>query len=253
MDEELNAETGANNPAPTPEKPAPAPAPSPAPPPAGKPIVLTEAEYRALFGERERRLELEREKQAQVEAAEGDKLRALAEKGQFQEALKQHQDKSKKEIDRIVAERDGIQQRYLARERSLAVNDATAGVAFLTEFAAKQARQILEARFETLVDPQSGDVQVVDRITRRPAGDVAREWLASVEAAHFLAPKGKGGSPERPGNPQADAPAEPEPQNLTFEQQVMVNWQKDQAAKAANGWELPIQTQSRIRASQQAR
>lgn len=239
----------------TQEKPANAPAPqaqpsnSTPPPPAGRSISLTEAEYRALFGERERRMELEREKQTQIDQAEADKLRALAEKGQFADALKQHQEKSRREYERIVAERDSIQRRYLDREKSLAVNDATAGVAFLSEFAAKQARQILESRFETVVDPQGGDVQVVDRVSRRAAADVAREWLGSVEAAHFLAPKGKGGSPEKPGNPQADAPVETEPSNLTFEQQRILDWRNQQAAQAANGWQLPVQTQARHRAS----
>lgn len=220
-------------------------------PPAGRsPIQLTDAEYKALLADRNRRVQLEAEKRASQEQADSEKLKLMAEKGQFEEALRQHQTRADEALKAAHAKAEEAEKRYLDRERSLAVNDATAGAVFVNDFAARQARTYLEAKFEVVVDPVSGAPQVVDKVTRRPAADVAREWLAGPEAALFLAPKGKGGGPAQPGNAQTDAGAAghaADPSDLSFEQRTMRAWQEMKRSQAANGWQLGVVQQAKLR------
>lgn len=216
------------------------------------PIQLSKAEYERFLAIVSERDSLASERRAAEAKAEGDKLKLMAEKGQFEEALRLQKARAEEEVKKAVADRDAIQKRFLDRERALAVNDATAGSSFVSESAARQARQLLEARFDVVVNESTGEAQVVDKATRRPAADVAKEWLASQEASHFLAPKGKGGSPSNPGNTQADPGEVEQPENMTFEQKVMKAYNDRLAQQAKNGWELPITQQSRLRARNQA-
>lgn len=224
---------------------------SQAPTKSGGPIQLSDADYQRLLAAQNERDQLAAERRAAEAQAESDRLKLLAEKGQYEEALRQHQKRSEEEIKKAVVEREQIQQRYLDRERSLAVNDATAGASFANEFAARQARQILESKFDVVVNPATNTAEVVDKVTRRPAADVAREWLAGPEAAHFLAPKGKGGSPSSPGNSQTDGgDATADEGALTFEQRTMKAWREMQRSRAGDGWQLGVVQQARSRTAE---
>ena len=72
---------------------------------------------------------------------------------------------------------------HLDRERSLAINDATAGIVFTSGFAARQARMLLETKFDVVLDKETGSAQVVDKVTRRAANEVAKDLPRAIENA----------------------------------------------------------------------
>lgn len=135
-------------------------------------------------------------KEAKEEAAESERLKALAAKGQAEEALKQLQSAYESKNADLKARHDAIEQRWLAERKAGVIAEALAGVEFAgvdPTVTAKHVRQLLEGEVEAVLD-RDGRPQVRERATLAPADRYLRERLASTEFALYLRPRGKGGA-----------------------------------------------------------
>jgi hypothetical protein len=182
--------------------------PASAPPPGPLTLTLTPQEYEAYLAKGRKLAELERTQQEQELRAQQERIRLMAEKGEFEKALKETEGKFGEKLTDAEKRYQALESRYLERERSLAISEATAGVEFASPAAATQARQLLELRFEA-VRGTDESITVVDRATRRPAKDVAAEWLKTPDAAHFLKPKGGAGAGATGGERPGEADGQP--------------------------------------------
>jgi len=155
-------------------------------------------EYQRLVSLGSQLAELQRANQAALEAKEQERIKALAEKGQIEQALealnKTHADKLSAESQRYA----DLERQVFAEKQSATISQALAGRAFVSPDAASQVQEILASKVEVIRDA-SGHLTAVDKLTRRPAGDVLRELLDSPSFAHFQAPVNPGGGTNQQG------------------------------------------------------
>jgi hypothetical protein len=210
--------------------PTPSPTPSPTPPPK---VELTIEEYQRYRGLETRIADIEREKQAEIDAKEAARLAAIADKEGAQAAL----DQQRTTLEAKIAEREQkyqkLEQQTLAAERSAVISQALAGRAFAGETAedqaeaARQLKSILEQDVEVIRDA-NGKPIAKDRLTGRPADQVIREALEGRKYAHFLARKGGdgtggGGGDRQSRDQQQDEPLKPGTLNYEIERRKQIN------------------------------
>ena len=190
--------------------------PPPATPPPPPKVELPVEEYQRLVSLGSQLAELQRANQAALEAKEQERIKALAEKGQIEQALealnKTHADKLSAESQRYA----DLERQVFAEKQSATISQALAGRAFVSPDAASQVQEILASKVEVVRDA-SGNLTAVDKLTRRPAGDVLRELLDSPSFAHFLAPVNPQGGAGQQGNRVQQAKTDTPPD---FTQQV---------------------------------
>jgi hypothetical protein len=164
---------------------------------------------------------IEAERQRQVEVAEAARLKALADKGQADEAIRQLREAKDKELQAEKTARVALEQDLMATHVQQGLNAQLMRVAFTDEDAPDQVRALLAARFEAVRDA-SGQVAVREKGTGRPQAEVVAEWLRTKPAAKFLAATSRGGSGSSGGDKSPPNPGEePSDQLVPFDQNIV--------------------------------
>ncbi|QEH38657.1 hypothetical protein OJF2_72630 [Aquisphaera giovannonii] len=194
-----------------------APNPSPAAGPQAAPpsIHLSVEEYQRLRTLEQQLDEVRKAQQAAIEAKEAERLRALAEKGQVEEALTQQRKSWEQKHAEATARYSQLEQQVHAERKAAVIAESFEGRSFLGETAEQRAatalmvRRLLQDDFETARDA-SGALVVRERATGRSASEALRDRLDSPQFAIFFAPSSRGGAgtdgTRPPANPQSSQP-----------------------------------------------
>jgi hypothetical protein len=219
--------------------------PTPAPPPETPPtqnvlggttqpaplsmIQLTAAEYERLIKSDRELATVQAQKRADAEAAEQQRIRLMAEKGDIEKALTTQEANYKGKLDEQSQKYTTLEQRFLGKAKSLAVAEGMANLEFASDFARADMQRSLEQDFVSRLD-SSGEPAVVDPISGRPALEVIRERIKSGRYDHCLNPTSRGGNPVGSGHkpPPSEKPTDPD-QARTERLKQLVN-----AARASN-------------------
>lgn len=143
--------------------------------------------------------EFQRQQEATLELKENERLRALAEKGQIEEALDQQRRTWEQKHAEALSRYTVLEQQVFGERKAAAIAEALQGRAFVGESpdqraaAAAMVRRLLQDEFET-VREASGTLTVRERSSGRPAVEALRERLDSPTFAIFFAPTSRGGA-----------------------------------------------------------
>ncbi len=168
-------------------------------PPLPSTIPLTVEEYQRLRALEKQLEEFQRVQQAAIEAKEAERLRALAEKGQIEEALAQQRKAWEAKHAEALSRYAQLEQQIHDERKNAALSEAFHGRSFVGETpdqrsaTAAMVRRLIQEDFETTRDP-SGALVVREKQSGRPAADVLRERLESPAFAIFFAPSSRGGA-----------------------------------------------------------
>ena len=215
-----NAPEGGNTPAPTPP-PSPAPAmPPPAPSDPPRVISMSEAEYRNLLAAQDELRRAQAAERQRADQADQERARALAERGQIEEALNTTRAGLQRDLEAERQRNAEMARRVHDRERRAALAGAIAAFETSTKQSVLPAsrghlEKLWAGDFEVAEDPGRPDSFVVrEKGTLRPIQDVVADRLKQPEHAMFLAAGTKGGT-ANPGGLQPGDAAEPDrPRNL---------------------------------------
>jgi limonene-1,2-epoxide hydrolase len=175
------------------DPPAAPPPPPATPTPTATRIEVTPDEYKRLLDDRNRLAEIEAQRQREVDDKENARLKALAEKGQAEEALAQLRTNKDAEVTRERDRANALEREILGDRKKVAISVGLDGVDWVSEKAARDARLILEERFEATRDA-AGVVAIREKGTGKPAADVIKEWRASDDSAHYQKATTTGGA-----------------------------------------------------------
>ena len=181
---------------------------SQATPPPTTPVMIqiTTEEYRQSL-ERDRKLaDIEAQRRRDEEAKEAARLKAIAEKGDYERAMTELRTGLEAKAAKEAELRAAAEAKLLDREKDLVIAASLAGTDWRSELAAKDAMTILRDRFEAATD-SAGNVAVVEKSTRRPAAEVLAQWKVSPAADHFVRPTSQGGAGATGSNNPGSAPA----------------------------------------------
>ncbi|OJW18819.1 MAG: hypothetical protein BGO49_17500 [Planctomycetales bacterium 71-10] len=162
--------------------------------------------------------EVQSRQDAALEMKEQERLRALAEKGQIEEALEQQRRSWERKHAEAVSRYTLLEQQVFGERKSAAIAEALQGRAFVGESpeqrsaAATMVRRLLQDEFET-VREASGALVVRERASGRPASEALRERLDSPQFAIFFAATSRGGAGGDASRPYA-APRGGQPGSL---------------------------------------
>lgn len=143
--------------------------------------------------------DVQRQQEAALEMKEQERLRALAEKGQIEEALEQQRRSWERKHADAVSRYTLLEQQVFGERKSAAIAEALQGRAFVGESpeqrsaAATMVRRLLQDEFET-VREASGALVVRERASGRPASEALRERLDSPQFAIFFTATSRGGA-----------------------------------------------------------
>ena len=178
-------------------------------------IPLSVDEYQRLRSLEKQLDEFQRIQQSALEAKEAERLRALAEKGQIEEALAQQRKAWEQKHAEALSRYSHLEQQIHGERKNTAIAEALHGRAFVGETPEQRAgtaamvRRLLQEDFETTRDA-SGALVVREKVSGRPAAEVLRERLDSPHFAIFFAPSSRGGSgsdaTRPPASPQSTQP-----------------------------------------------
>lgn len=174
-------------------------------------IYMKPEEYTQLQQELQNLRDYRSQQQALYDQAEAARIKAMADKGQTEEAFKQLQEKHQSEIARIREQAVTIEREWLGERRDSAINAALAGRSFSgsdPQATAAIVRRLLSEEVEAVRDA-SGSPVIRDRKTLRPAADYLKERLESPELAIFFAANHRGGSGTDGARPAAATPTQP--------------------------------------------
>jgi hypothetical protein len=175
------------------------PAGAPGGPPPASSVALPVEEYQRLRSLEKQLEEFQKQQQAALEMKETERLRALAEKGQIEEALSQQRKAWEQKHAEALARSAQLEQQIHAERTSAAITEALQGRAFVGDSPEQRAataamvRRLLLDEFETVRD-SSGALVVREKTTGRPAAEALRERLNSPQFGIFFAPSSRGGS-----------------------------------------------------------
>ena len=168
--------------------------------PAGEAPASQAADDRQRLKALEARLQdFQRQQEAALELKENERLRALAEKGQIEEALDQQRRAWEQKHAEALSRYTLLEQQVFGERKAAAIAEALQGRAFVGESpeqrtaAAAMVRRLLQDEFET-VREASGSLTVRERSSGRPALEALRERLDSPSFAIFFAPTSRGGA-----------------------------------------------------------
>jgi hypothetical protein len=193
-------------------------------------IPLTVEEYQRLRSLEEQLEEVRKIQQAALENKEAERLRALAEKGQIEEALAQQRKSWEQKHAEAVARYSQLELQVHAERKSTAIAEAFHGRTFVGETPEQRAstaamvRRLLQDEFETTHDA-SGALVVREKVSGRLATDVLRERLESPQFAIFFAPSSRGGSGSDGTRPLAGV-HQPQPGSLDA---IVSQWRNQQS------------------------
>jgi hypothetical protein len=182
-------------------------------------IPLTVEEYQRLIGMQAQLAQIQAEQKAALEEKEQAKLRAMAEKGQIEEAFAQSRKSWEEKVAEQAQKYNALESSLLAEKKLAVLSSAFAGRQFAGDtpeqqsIAAGQLRQLLESQFVAERDA-SGQIVVRDKVSLRPATDAVKEALASPLYAHFFAPTSRGGTGADASRPPAAQQQQTQPGSL---------------------------------------
>ena len=172
---------------------------TPAPGQAPASAALTAEEQQRLRTLETQLKEYQRLQEATLEQKENERLRALAEKGQIEEALSQQRQAWEQKHAEALSKYSSLERQVYEERKTAAIAEAFHGRMFVGDTAeqktaaAVMVRKLLQDEFETVRDP-SGALVVRDKVSGRPASEAIRERLDSPQFAIFFAPSSRGGS-----------------------------------------------------------
>jgi hypothetical protein len=173
---------------------------------------MTPEQYAAQMSEMTRLQGVEAAVRAQLEQAENARLKALAEKGQIEDALAQGRKQWEDAAAKERAEKIQTETAWFGEKTASAIATALNGRVFAgTDPTATAAlvRRLLEGEIETVRDAQ-GLPLTRSRTDLRPAADYLKARLDSPEFGVFFAPASRGGSgtdgTRSAGNPTPQTP-----------------------------------------------
>lgn len=193
-------------------------------PPAAQTVTLAAEEVQRLR-------DLESKWLKDVEAKEAQRLQALAEKGQVQEALNQQNQAWQRKQAEAEARFADLERRVLNDRRDAAIADALRGRTFVGDSAERKAeaatmvQQLLANDFEAARNAD-GTYAVREKATGRPAAEALAERLDSPRFALFQAASSKGGAGAGGDKPPAGSGEEPKPGSL---EAIAAAWKERQA------------------------
>lgn len=165
--------------------------------------------------------EFQRKSQADIDAKEQERLKAIGDKDGVQRLLDESNKSWQSKLDAANGSIAKTREKYHGKALESALAGSLAGVQFVGENAEVQGRvaanfrSIIQGRFEVRED-EGGNLEVRDKVSGRPAADVMKELLNAPEHQGFFAPKTRGGAGTdgsgSAGN-QADPNANPHPFN----------------------------------------
>ena len=182
---------------------------APGGPPPQQTVTVPLDVWQEAHAYKQRLSEFEAQRNAAVEAEAQKAIRAMAEKGQIEQAFEEHR--------KLYATKEQeAQQRYAALAESYngekinaELATATSGVRFASDEAARVFRASVRDLL-TVVENPDGSKVVVDRVGRRPAADVIRERLSDPSLAFYLAPSTtRGGAGTDGTRPPANTQIQP--------------------------------------------
>lgn len=184
---------------------------APGGPPIPQTVPVTVDEYKRLRDIEYQLNEFQRNQQAALEAKEQERIKALAEKGQIEEALNQTRASWEQKHNEALTRYTQLEQQIFGERRNSAIASAFQGRDFVGQSPDQKAataamlQRLIEDKFETTRDGASGALVVREKGTGRPASEVLRSLLDSPEYALFFMPTVRGGS----GSDAFRAPAPP--------------------------------------------
>ena len=220
-------------------------------------ISLTPAEYQQLLADRLKRTELEAIQADQSEKAFQDRQKLLLQLGQAEQALAEQKQRSERDATEWKSKYEATEKSALSRELKLVIKDALTGVEWINPAAGRQAAELLANRFESIRNPTTQEIDVLDRTSRRSAAEVIRDWLASEDASHMLKPKSADGGRPRLQQTASDLSQPPPPvpaEEDSFQGRVYKAWQENKNQIAANplSWQGNVVDNARARRQQQS-
>ena len=180
------------------------------PPRRRPPAALTAEEQQRLRTLESQLKEYQRLQEATLEQKETERLRALAEKGQIEEALSQQRQAWEQKHAEALSKYSSLERQVYEERKTAAIAEAFHGRIFVGDTAeqktaaAVMVRRLLQDEFETVRD-SSGGLLVRDKVSGRPASEAIRERLDSPQFAIFFAPSSRGGSGSDGTRPPASA------------------------------------------------
>jgi hypothetical protein len=163
------------------------------------PAALTAEEQQRLRTLVSQLKEYQRLQEATLEQKETERLRALAEKGQIEEALNQQRAAWEQKHAEALSRYSSLERQVYEERKTAAIAEAFHGRSFVGDSpeqktaAAAMVRRLLQDEFETVRDG-SGALLVRDKASGRPAAEAIRERLDSPQFAIFFAPSSRGGA-----------------------------------------------------------
>jgi hypothetical protein len=160
---------------------------------------LTVEEYQRLRGLEGQIAELQKTRQAEIDAKESGRIKALAEKGEIEKALNEQRKSWEQRHAEASAKYVQLEQQVFSERKSATLAEALSGRNYAGETpeakaaTASMVRRLLDDDFETTRDA-SGSLVVRQKGTGLPAADVLRARLDSPEFSIFFAPSTRGGS-----------------------------------------------------------
>jgi hypothetical protein len=173
--------------------------PNPSTASASAPPALTAEEHQRLRTLESQLKEYQRLQEAMLEQKETERLRALAEKGQIEEALNQQRQAWEQKHAEALSRYSSLERQVHEERKTAAIAEAFNGRSFVGDTpeqksaAAAMVRRLLQDEFETVRDA-SGSLLVRDKVSGRSAAEAIRERLDSPQYAIFFAPSSRGGS-----------------------------------------------------------
>jgi hypothetical protein len=135
-----------------------------------------------------------------LEMKENERLRALAEKGQVEQAFNEVKTANEKRMAELNTRLEQRERAWLDERRTQTINEAMAGLIFVGKDdearsrTAAMVRRLLELDIEAVIGP-TGAPNVRDRKTLQPASDYLKMRLTAPDSefAALLAPRAPGG------------------------------------------------------------
>jgi hypothetical protein len=197
---------------------------------------VPEDEYQRLRLLEKQLDEFQKLQQATLDAKEAERLRALAEKGQIEEALAQQRSAWEQKHAEALSRHTQLEQQVYSERKNAVISEAFSGLAFVGDTPEQRAgtaamvRRLLQDDFETTRDACASLV-VRDKVSGRPAPEVLRERLSTPQFAIFFARSSRGGS----GSDGSRPPANPLPSQPGSLEAIVSNWRNRQTQYQAFG------------------
>lgn len=198
-------------------------------------ISISADEFARLRSSDEALKAFQKQQSEAVAKAEQDRLEALAAKGQADQLLKELRETNTKLANEWNEKYTSLESSYHGEKKAAVVATATSGVQWVSDFARDQALAVINTELTT-VKAADGSIQVVHKLTGRPASQYIAEQLSSAAYAHFQKATATGGSGSQGGS--RPAPHEEAPKSFT--EQVIANFNAQREDPS-----LPIWARSR--------